>query len=111
MHILNKKVKRLYKNGVGGKILVRLSLPTTEEDSDINPLYEVLSEKYFSEAERFIISKNDRYTYFLDVVFSIAEEDKTVQIKRSSALKCGASLIKKEDVFDVFSKDTVKLKN
>lgn len=111
MHILNKKVKRLYKNGVGGKILVRLSLPTTEEGSDINPLYEVLSEKYFSEAERFIISKNDRYTYFLDVVFSIAEEDKTVQIKRSSALKCGASLIRKEAFIDVFLKDTAKLKN
>jgi len=110
VHILNKKVKRLYKNGVGGKILVRLSLPTTEEGSDINPLYEVLAEKYFSEAERFIISKNDRYTYFLDVVFSIAEKDKTVQIKRSSTLRCGASLIKKEDVFDVFDSSLERIK-
>ena len=110
MEILNKKAKRLYKNSVGGKILVRLSLPNTEEKSDINTLYEALSEKYFYEAERFISGKDEIYTYFLDVTFCMTQEDKTVKIKRSSALKRGASLVKDETCIDVFVKDTGKLK-
>ena len=109
MKILTTKSHRLYKNEKGGKIMVRLSLPEGEEGSLISCLYQKMREKYFSVSKRFIEEKNDTHTYFLDVTVEGVDGEE-VKIKRSSALKCGASLIKETTVFDIFDKDMQKLK-
>ena len=111
MEIAKIKTQRLYKNSVGGRIMVRLSLFKGEGDSAMNRLYESLAERYFTLAKNFIDSRaDDRSTYFLDVICDKCDGGENIKIKRSSTLRCGASLIKKEDVFDVFDSSLKEIK-
>ena len=110
MEIINAKSHRLYKNLSGGRIMVRLSLPKTDGESSVNLLYDKLRDKYFSTAKSFIESRNDNSTYFLDVVFDKVENGENVKIKRSSALKCGASLLKEDITLDIFAKELKRIK-
>ena len=103
MDIRNIKSHRLYKNTFGGKIMIRLSLMKTDGESDLNSLYGSLENIYFSSAERFIESRVNNSTYFLDVKCEVTERGEKVKIKRSSTLKCGASTLKEETVFDDFN--------
>lgn len=110
MKISNVKKHRLYKNSFGGRIMIRLSLIKSESESVVNMLYEKLCDKYFSSAKSFIESRTDNSTYFLDVICDAAEEGELLKIKRSSALKCGASLIKEYIAYDVFDKEGKRIK-
>ena len=83
MEISNVKKHRLYKNSFGGRIMVRLSLIKSEDESAVNMLYEKLCDKYFSSAKSFIESRTDNSTYFLDVIAEKVE-GKDVKIKRMS---------------------------
>ena len=110
MEITNIKKHRLYKSDSGARIMVRLCFLKAEGSCVLNNFYQILQEKYFSSAERFIECRTDKGTYFLDVKCNIADRGKNVKIKRSSTLKCGASLLKEETVFDVFDSELKRIK-
>ncbi len=110
MNFVKERASRLYKNSLGGRIMVRLSLIKTDCESTLNILSDKLADRYFSLAERFVESRKDNYTYFLDVACDMVEEGKIVKIKRSSALKCGASVLKDYTVYDVFEKEAKRIK-
>lgn len=110
MQILMIKANRLYKNSFDGRIMVRLSLAKTDCDSILNILSEKLANRYFSLAEQFIKSKKDNHTYFLDAKCEVNLDGEALKIKRSSALKCGASLLKEYTVYDVLDKEAKMIK-
>jgi hypothetical protein len=110
MEILDKKRIMLYKNEVGGKVTVKISLPTTEVETDVKRLYESLEKSYYKASEKFINEKGGTDSYCLSVSYEISEEKKYLIIKRlSELLFCGKTLLKKE-YRDVFGRVTLNLK-
>ena len=110
MQIFERKRQMLYKNEAGGRIMVRISLPQGESDSDLNRLYNMLCERYFSAAKSFIGSVTEPISYFFEVSYESEYNEDYVKIKRLSALKAGARTLKASSFTDVFRKEDLKLK-
>ena len=71
----------VYRNDFGGKIIVKITLPKTECESDINRLYDSISFSYFDSARDFIAKTGDSSVYTLSVEWQAKEKNKTTKRK------------------------------
>ena len=112
MEILEKKSSMLYKSESGNKIMVKISLPYSESDSEMNTLYSNLEQRYRSMAQRFISFANEKLykTYFLSVGYKSEISEKSLRIRRTVSLRCENRVIKESVSTDFFTKDDLRLK-
>ena len=109
MELLTRKRQMLYKNDEGGKIMVRISLPYSEEDCDLNKLYEELCGKYLDSAKEFV-GFASHLSCFLDVFYECENIKNYLKIRRIATLKYGTQIVKTTVVNDWFYKDGLQLK-
>ena len=111
MQITEKKSSMLYKNESGGRIMVRVSLPCTEnKDSDFQRIYDSLSYEYFILAKKFVASLAGQDSYFLEISYEMSENEKYIKIKRITRLRKGTLTVKTKIMSDCFYKDTLIIK-
>ena len=112
MEIYEKKTDALYRNENGDKIMVRISLPRSDSESELDLLYSTLSSSYVKGAVRFIdsIKGSDKKCYFLSVGYEAETLGDRLKIKRFARLRVGNMPIKEHVMTDVFDTGTFKLK-
>ena len=97
----------LYKNDLGGRIILKVNLPKTDFESELLFLYERLTETYHEYSRQ--VLEEQRESMFLTVDFEIIE-GKTLKIKRLCTIKRGAKTLKTVVFCDEFYSDSLKLK-
>ena len=110
MEFSEKKTQMLYRNDLGGRIMVRIMLPSLEENCDFKRFYEALTEKYLESAKGFVLKNCDAACYFFDVSYECDNTDKCFKIKRISTLKVNGRVLKKAIIKDCFTKNEFRLK-
>lgn len=112
MELCEKKHSMIYRNENGVKIMVRISLPGTDCDCELNFFYSELLKRYILSAKKFIegISGDCKETYFYSVRYKTETEKKKLRIRRYAILKLGASVVKECEFSDFFDKATLRLR-
>ncbi len=110
MEISERKSQMLYKNETGGRIMVRITLPSAEPESEFEKIYRQICESYLESAKKYINAASVQGALFLDVSFDAQIGEKEIKIKRLAVLKQGAEIIKRKAVTDVFRSADLTLK-
>ena len=97
----------LYKNDLGGRIVLKVNLPKTDFESELLFLYERLTEAYHGYARRILEGESE--TLFMSVECEVIEE-KTLKIKRLCTIKRGAKTLKSVVLCDELYSESFKLK-